>query len=267
MKGNRSIPWRTQVLLSMKQSCAVSRLITVRTIVSLFCRFTINHNIAQDIAPLRNSLHLPMSHISTPEHESSGLVNSMEGALVFSDIIEQNINNARKASWTEIRYSMQKESDAQKYFVQIMYDVLNDSVAYNDSLQVATNNSHCMLKLKIKLILFSRQEKRGISIFDGEPVSFKASYYTMRMVKYSGASPCCFIVALMYICRFRIRRPAVVLSSTTIQRLLLVAVMTASKYLEDITIDNARWCHSSLSQQIQMLWTFLSFCLAFVPKS
>ena len=79
------------------------------------------------------------------------------------------------------------------------------------------------------------------SSFHGKAVAFKASYYIMRIAKYSGGSPSCYIVAILYLERFKIRNPLIVLSSKTMQRLLLVAVMIATKYLEDIAIDNARW--------------------------
>ena len=82
-------------------------------------------------------------------------------------------------------------------------------------------------------------------IFVGHHVTFKASYYIKRMFKYSGASPSCFVIAINYLERYRIIHPALVLTSRTIQRLLLVAVMSATKYLEDVPISNSRWCVTS----------------------
>ncbi len=78
-------------------------------------------------------------------------------------------------------------------------------------------------------------------MYEGNRVCFKASYYLQRMVKYCGASSCCFVVAVMYLERFKIINPEMVLTSRTLQRLLLVAVMSAAKYLEDVTILNSRW--------------------------
>ena len=78
-------------------------------------------------------------------------------------------------------------------------------------------------------------------MYEGKRVSFKASCYLRRMVKYSGASSCCFVVAMLYLERFRIINTGIVLTSRTMQRLLLIAVMTAAKYLEDQTILNSRW--------------------------
>ena len=61
------------------------------------------------------------------------------------------------------------------------------------------------------------------------------------MVKYSGASSSCFVVAALYLERVKALHPGMVLTSRTLQRLLLVVVMTATKYLEDVTFDNSRW--------------------------
>jgi hypothetical protein len=68
-----------------------------------------------------------------------------------------------------------------------------------------------------------------------------ASYYLRRMAKYCDASSCCFVVAVMYLERLKAIDPGMVLTSNTVQRLLLVAVMTAAKYLEDVAILNTRW--------------------------
>ncbi len=79
------------------------------------------------------------------------------------------------------------------------------------------------------------------SIYEGKQVNFKTSYYIQRVAKYCGVSSSCFLVAVMYLERFKIINPEMVLTSRNEQRLLLVAVMTAAKYLEDVTILNKRW--------------------------
>ncbi len=78
-------------------------------------------------------------------------------------------------------------------------------------------------------------------MYEGNRVGFKASFYLQRIMKYCCASSCCFVVAMMYLERFKIINPGMVLTSKTVQRLLLVAVMSAAKYLEDVTILNSRW--------------------------
>jgi len=79
------------------------------------------------------------------------------------------------------------------------------------------------------------------SSFDGKCASFSAAYYVQRIAKHSGASPCCLVAALLYLERARQLRPALRLTSHTLQRLLLVAMMLATKYLEDECALNSRW--------------------------
>ena len=77
--------------------------------------------------------------------------------------------------------------------------------------------------------------------FRGGKAGFNASYYVKRISKYSGSGSYCFIIAKIYLERLQKRYPSVVITSRTLQRLLLVAVMTATKYLEDCTFLNTRW--------------------------
>ena len=49
------------------------------------------------------------------------------------------------------------------------------------------------------------------------------------------------VVGLLYLRRIQARLPCMVLTSRTLQRLFLVAVMTASKFLEDIPLSNEGW--------------------------
>ena len=77
--------------------------------------------------------------------------------------------------------------------------------------------------------------------FAGQVVRFKASYYVDRILKYSKASPSSFVVSLVYLERFQAEKPNATLTSKTLQRLFLVAVMTASKYLDDLSCGSQRW--------------------------
>ena len=80
-----------------------------------------------------------------------------------------------------------------------------------------------------------------VSPFQGSLVPFTASYYVQRIMKYSGASPCCMVAALVYIERICRQRPELCLNARTLQRLVLVAAMEAVKYLEDVVCDNRHW--------------------------
>ena len=83
---------------------------------------------------------------------------------------------------------------------------------------------------------------RQLQSFEGHRVSFKPSRFLQSISRHSRASPCGCIVALLYIERIRARYPSVVLTSKTMQRLLLVALMTAMKNLEDFPRKNDFWC-------------------------
>lgn len=65
--------------------------------------------------------------------------------------------------------------------------------------------------------------------------------YVSRMLKYGQASPCCFVVAMIYLERLKERLPSACLTSFNMQRLLLTLVMLASKYLDDYYCSNRQW--------------------------
>mmetsp|Transcript_24005 Transcript_24005/g.50196 ORF Transcript_24005/g.50196 Transcript_24005/m.50196 type:complete len:303 (-) Transcript_24005:390-1298(-) len=113
------------------------------------------------------------------------------------------------------------ETEIHEEYFYILCDVLDQCVSYNDAQQIRS------------------WHRKGS--FEGRQVGMKASKYMQRIFKYSGASPCCFISALVYMERFKVAHPTVTLTSKTLQRLLLVPVMLATKYLEDCFCNNACW--------------------------
>ncbi len=139
-------------------------------------------------------------------------------------MVEDNWERA-DAEHDSIFFSERGEKD-HKLFVEILCDLLDQVIIENEG--------HAELIYSNILIAFQ-----------GPSRSFTASYYISRMSRYSGASPCCFIVALIYLDRFYRRVPYMRLNSRTLQRLLLVAVMTATKYIEDVPRLNSRWYTSN----------------------
>jgi hypothetical protein len=91
--------------------------------------------------------------------------------------------------------------------------------------------------------------------FNGPRAGFDATYYLKRMSLHCAASPCSMIAAFIYLERLSQLRSSLRLTSKTMQRLLLVAVMTGAKYLEDECCLNTRWAATGeLSlQEINML--------------
>ena len=65
--------------------------------------------------------------------------------------------------------------------------------------------------------------------------------YVDRIMRYSGASPCCLLIGAIYLERLKQRDPQVYLTLDNYQRLFLLAVMTASKFLDDYYVSNKRW--------------------------
>jgi hypothetical protein len=81
-----------------------------------------------------------------------------------------------------------------------------------------------------------------LRLFEGKRASFTAERYVGRMLKYGGCSPCSIIIALLYLRRIQsVRCASMHLSSTNIQRLLLTAVMVASKVHDDIHFSIECW--------------------------
>jgi hypothetical protein len=66
------------------------------------------------------------------------------------------------------------------------------------------------------------------------------------MVKYFDTSLSTFVIALVFLERFEQRHPSLRLTSRTVQRLLVVAALTASKIIEDTPYLNSSWSVHSL---------------------
>ncbi|KAJ9171959.1 hypothetical protein P3X46_015253 [Hevea brasiliensis] len=79
----------------------------------------------------------------------------------------------------------------------------------------------------------------AITEFDGlRAPAVSIRQYIDRIFKYSGCSPSCFIVALIYVDRF-IQSTDVHLTSLNVHRLLITSVMVAAKFIDDAFFNNA----------------------------
>jgi hypothetical protein len=100
------------------------------------------------------------------------------------------------------------------------------------------NLDQCIQDNEIEL----RSECSGFeTVFHGPSRSFSPSFYIERMMKYSAASPSCIFVSFIYLERLQVCIPKLRLSAFTIQRLLLLVVMEATNFLEDVPRTNAIW--------------------------
>ena len=80
------------------------------------------------------------------------------------------------------------------------------------------------------------------SKYDGNVPCFDVELYVNHIAKYSGAGPMSFLYSVVYLRRLKTRnQTSMCLKSTTMQRLLLVAMMIATKYVEDIVMRNVFW--------------------------
>ncbi|XP_074272834.1 cyclin-U4-1-like [Silene latifolia] len=79
-----------------------------------------------------------------------------------------------------------------------------------------------------------------VSIFHGlTPPTISIPCYLERIFKYANCSPCCFVVAYVYLDRFTQRQPLLLLNSFNIHRLLITSVMVAAKFMDDLYYNNA----------------------------
>ena len=105
----------------------------------------------------------------------------------------------RELTLFEIRLMMLQEAKSQQPLVTILEHYLNTLIERNEC-----------------------SESEPITCFHGDPAGFTPAYYVRRIAKYNGASPCCFVSALIYLERICRKKPALHLNKRTLQRLLLI---------------------------------------------
>eukprot|EP01018_Ginkgo_biloba_P011088 Gb_14155 [translate_table: standard] len=107
----------------------------------------------------------------------------------------------------------------------VLSSLVERVVARNDRIAVSYNPT------------FSRQKYR---VFDGVQVPHMSiERYLERIFKYVNCSPSVFVVAYAYIDRLIQFHPQFCIASLNVQRLLITAVMVASKFVEDLNYRNS----------------------------
>jgi hypothetical protein len=116
-----------------------------------------------------------------------------------------------------------------------------------------------------------RSDERGrvtqMAAFEGELLPISPATYVRRIIRYGGASPCCLVIGLIYLERLQRRVDSASLTMHNMQRLFLVSVMTAAKFLDDRYNSNKVWAQvggipTAELNQLEMLFLFrLSFSL------
>lgn len=158
-----------------------------------------------------------MNILQNIEEKQSGFVFDNENFELNNDAI-------LCGSLTENEAKMLRESKDQLRFIKPVCSFLDRSISSND------------IMYKFEPIM-----PTNLEAFASSAASFKGSYYVKRILKYSGASPCCAITGLIYLDRLQQNCVCLPLTSKTLQRLLLVALMTAAKYMDDVCCKNSRW--------------------------
>jgi len=115
--------------------------------------------------------------------------------------------------------AMKADAALQEPVVKLIAELLEETVARNDSQGRST----------------------ALAAFEGEKAPVRAGAYVRRIAKYGGCSECCFAIGLIYLKRLKRRESTVCLTSCNFQRLFLVAVMLAAKFLDDSYYSNKHW--------------------------
>ena len=157
--------------------------------------------------------------------ESTSLTNQMHQNLEIISVV--NVSEIEISDVQSVQKRIKRVSEA--YADEIHFQVsLENKIGEFLKRQVLHND------------LSNLPEQRS-SPFYGDCPPFTASYYIKRIARYSGTSSSCLIAALLYLDRIQTRVPECYLSSCTLQRLLLVSAMIATKYLEDTSVLNKHW--------------------------
>lgn len=114
---------------------------------------------------------------------------------------------------------MREDAAKQEHLVMLVAELLEETVKRTDRLGRSTT----------------------LAVFEGQKAPVTAGSYVRRIVKYSGCSVCCLAVGLIYLKRLQCREASVCLTSCNFQRLFLVAVMLAAKFLDDEYYCNKDW--------------------------
>jgi hypothetical protein len=134
---------------------------------------------------------------------------------------------------------LKRDTEDQLDALGIAMDKLCATVAYFDRLPSSLKaRFQFQAKPQGKAVAMSQL----LSDFEGFPATFKVEHYVKHILENGGCSPCNVIIGLVYLRRIQRNKCAMIhLSSTNMQRLLLTAVMVASKMYDDVCCSNKYW--------------------------
>ncbi|KAG8484752.1 hypothetical protein CXB51_023762 [Gossypium anomalum] len=83
-------------------------------------------------------------------------------------------------------------------------------------------------------------QSQKMSVFHGlTRPTISITTYLHRIFKHANCSPCCFVVAYVYLDRFMQMHPYLPLNSFNVHRLLITSVLVSAKFMDDICYNNA----------------------------
>ncbi|KAK7295248.1 hypothetical protein RJT34_18154 [Clitoria ternatea] len=102
--------------------------------------------------------------------------------------------------------------------------------------------------------------QQKISVFHGlTRPTISIQSYLERIFKYANCSPCCFIVAYVYLDRFTQKQPSLPINSFNVHRLLITSVMVAAKFMDDLYYNNAYYAKVGGITTIEMNFLEVDF--------
>lgn len=98
-----------------------------------------------------------------------------------------------------------------------------------------------------------------ISAFHGlTRPSISIQSYLDRIFKYANCSPCCFVIAYVYLDRFVQRQPSLPINSFNVHRLLITSVLVSAKFMDDTWVFLIWLTEFSMWD---LIWAFFLVCL------
>ena len=88
---------------------------------------------------------------------------------------------------------------------------------------------------------FDSENRKTLTAFTGLKSSFAPHILVGRLWKYCGASPCCFVCALIYLEKIKRVYPSIYVTSRSFVRLFVTSTMIAAKFYDDSHQSNKVW--------------------------
>ena len=196
---------------------------------------------------------LSLPHKMSQHSDKAYVLSDYETARPLG-FIESSVENSSNLSHTlpceqggmpmlDFANAMKSDAESQIQILSLLSDRLDMIIQINDQRKVNHNfigSSRLQAPIS-ELTLFICEQKESLPCFEGIRSPISASRYVQRIMKYGRVSECCVLIAVIYIERIKLAGHVLRLSSTSLQRLLAVAVMVAAKFFDEPFYSNKWW--------------------------